>query len=77
MTLSNIKGSLGQVRYRKIYSLDDASKIVKDISKHKFDSTVDLAIKLGVDRKAVKWLGERFFTAWHWKRCKSFSFVYP
>ena len=33
--------------------MDDASKIVKDISKHKFDSTVDLAIKLGVDpRKA-------------------------
>ena len=33
------------------YSLDEAAKIVKDNSKVKFDATVDLAIRLGVDPK--------------------------
>jgi large subunit ribosomal protein L1 len=37
----------------KAYSVADASKIVKEISTTKFDSSVDLAIRLGVDpRKA-------------------------
>jgi len=37
----------------KAYSVVDASKIVKEISTTKFDSSVDLAIRLGVDpRKA-------------------------
>jgi len=37
----------------KAYSIVDASKIVKEISNTKFDSSVDLAIRLGVDpRKA-------------------------
>jgi large subunit ribosomal protein L1 len=37
----------------KSYSLSEASKIVKDITTTKFDSSVDLAIRLGVDpRKA-------------------------
>jgi len=37
----------------KAYSVVDASKIVKDITSTKFDSSVDLAIRLGVDpRKA-------------------------
>lgn len=33
----------------KSYSLADASKIVKDITTTKFDASVDLAIRLGVD----------------------------
>jgi large subunit ribosomal protein L1 len=37
----------------KAYSIADASKIVKDITTVKFDASVDLAIRLGVDpRKA-------------------------
>jgi len=37
----------------KSYSLSEASKIVKDITTTKFDASVDLAIRLGVDpRKA-------------------------
>jgi len=37
----------------KVYSLSEASKIVKDITTTKFDSSVDVAIRLGVDpRKA-------------------------
>ena len=37
----------------KAYTVDEASKIVKDITTTKFDASVDLAIRLGVDpRKA-------------------------
>ncbi|MBL7765252.1 MAG: 50S ribosomal protein L1 [Chitinophagaceae bacterium] len=35
----------------KIYSLEDASKMMKDINCTKFDSSVDLHIRLGVDPK--------------------------
>ena len=35
----------------KFYSIEDASKIVKDISFTKFDASVDLDIRLGVDPK--------------------------
>lgn len=54
MTLSkNRKEALSNYDIEKSYSLEDASKIVKDISKFKFDPTVDIAVRLGVDpRKA-------------------------
>jgi len=54
MTLSkNRKEALSKYDNEKSYSLEDASKIVKDISKLKFDPTVDIAVRLGVDpRKA-------------------------
>ena len=45
------KEALKNVDLNKSYSLDEASKIVKDNSKVKFDATVDLAIRLGVDPK--------------------------
>ena len=52
MTLSkNRKEALSKYDTEKSYSLEDASKIVKDISKVKFDPTVDIAIRLGVDPK--------------------------
>jgi large subunit ribosomal protein L1 len=35
----------------KVYSLKDASALVKDINCTKFDSSVDLHIRLGVDPK--------------------------
>src|SRR5215204_5676458 len=47
------KQSLSKVDRTKHYSLADASKLVKEISSTKFDSSVDLSILLGVDpRKA-------------------------
>ena len=49
----NRKEALSKYDTEKSYSLEDASKIVKDISKLKFDPTVDIAVRLGVDpRKA-------------------------
>lgn len=47
------KTALSKFDQAKTYSIADASKIVKDITTTKFDSSVDLAIRLGVDpRKA-------------------------
>ncbi|MFT5596293.1 MAG: large subunit ribosomal protein L1, partial [Flammeovirgaceae bacterium] len=47
------KEALGKFDPTKVYSLEEASGIVKEISTTKFDSSVDLAVRLGVDpRKA-------------------------
>jgi large subunit ribosomal protein L1 len=40
-----------KVDLAKIYSLEDASKIMKDINCTKFDSSVDIHVRLGVDPK--------------------------
>ena len=47
------KTAVGKYDAAKSYSVAEASKIVKDITTTKFDASVDLAIRLGVDpRKA-------------------------
>ena len=47
------KEAVAKIDKSKIYSLQEASVLVKDITKTKFDASVDLAIRLGVDpRKA-------------------------
>ena len=48
-TSKNRKSALENVDLNKLYNLDEASAIVKDNSKVKFDATVDLAVRLGVD----------------------------
>lgn len=50
-TTKNRKLSLEKIDLDKFYSLDEASKLVKEITTTKFDSSVDLAIRLGVDPK--------------------------
>jgi large subunit ribosomal protein L1 len=47
----NRKAVLAKFNLDKEYSLDDATKMLKDISFTKFDSSVDLDIRLGVDPK--------------------------
>ena len=37
--------------FQKSYSLEEASKIIKDISLTKFDASVDIDVRLGVDPK--------------------------
>ena len=47
------KAALAKVDVAKVYSLSEASSLIKEITNANFDSTVDLAIRLGVDpRKA-------------------------
>lgn len=45
------KAALAKFDQSKTYSLTEASKVVKEITTTKFDSSVDLAIRLGVDPK--------------------------
>ena len=47
----NRKSSLEKYDKDKLYSLKEASDIIKSFSKLKFDSSVDLALNLGVDPK--------------------------
>ena len=47
----NRKESLTKFETEKLYSLKEASDVVKNFSKLKFDSSVDLAVNLGVDPK--------------------------
>ena len=49
----NQKAVAGKIDSEKLYSLAEASALVKETSTTKFDGTVDLAVRLGVDpRKA-------------------------
>ena len=47
----NRKVSESKIDKTKLYSLDEASALIKEISTTKFDASVDLAIRLGVDPK--------------------------
>ena len=47
------KDALSKYDTSKIYSLEEASSVIKEISNVNFDSSIDLAVRLGVDpRKA-------------------------
>ncbi len=43
------KEALAKIEKDKLYSLDEASALIKEITKTKFDASVDLAVRLGVD----------------------------
>jgi large subunit ribosomal protein L1 len=49
----NKKAALGNLEKGKVYSIDEAAELVKNITFTKFDASVDIDIRLGVDpRKA-------------------------
>ena len=49
----NLKAALAKLEKGKVYSIDDAAELVKNITFTKFDASVDIDIRLGVDpRKA-------------------------
>ena len=47
----NRKEVIAKIDLDRSYSLDEASSLVKDLSKVKFDESIDLAVRLGVDPK--------------------------
>ena len=47
----NQKEAFAKIEASKFYSLSEASALVKEISNNKFDASVDIAIRLGVDPK--------------------------
>jgi len=49
----NQKVAVAKIEKGRIYSVDEASALIKEITNTKFDASIDLAIRLGVDpRKA-------------------------
>ena len=47
------KEAAAKIEKNKLYSLKDASALIKEVASAKFDESVDIAVKLGVDpRKA-------------------------
>ena len=47
------KDALAKIEKDKLYSLKEASALVKEMATTKFDSSVDISVRLGVDpRKA-------------------------
>lgn len=52
-TTKKMKASSAKIQPGKLYNLEEASALVKEVSTTKFDGSVDLAVRLGVDpRKA-------------------------
>lgn len=47
----NQKAAAAKIEASKFYSLNEASALVKEISNTKFDASVDIAVRLGVDPK--------------------------
>ena len=47
----NMKEASELIKKNTVYSFSEAASLMKSISKTKFDSSVDLAVKLGVDPK--------------------------
>ncbi len=43
------KGLLGKHDFQKMYSVEEAVQLVKEITNTKFDASVDVAVRLGVD----------------------------
>ena len=50
-TTKNQKNARAKIDTSIFYSLKDASKLIKDIATSKFDESIDIAIRLGVDPK--------------------------
>ena len=45
------KEAQAKVDKNKLYSIEDASSLVKEVNYAKFDASVDIAVRLGVDPK--------------------------
>ena len=47
----NTKASAAKIEAEKLYDLKEASQLVKDVTFTKFDASVDMDVRLGVDPK--------------------------
>ena len=45
------KEAVAKIEKSRLYSLNEASSLVKEISNSNFDASVDIAVRLGVDPK--------------------------
>ena len=90
-TSKNRKSALENVDFNKSYNLDEASAIIKDNATAKFDESVELAVRLGVDPRQANqmvrgvaslphgenhlWMNSHNFLMYLWG-LSFFSFIY-
>ena len=75
----NLKESRSKVDSKALYSLEEASSLVKEITTTKFDASIDLAVRLGVDPRKADQLVRRVVTLPHGtgKQVKVLALVTP
>ena len=61
------KEAVAKIDKSKLYSFSEASALVKEISNAKFDASVDIAVRLGVDPKKANQMvrGVASLTTWN------------
>ena len=52
------KNALKKFDIKKIYSVEEAVTVVKDVASAKFSEAVDIAVRLGVDPKRCVYVGD-------------------
>ena len=62
------KEAYAKVDKTKSYSLAEASALVKEITNVKFDASVDLAVRLGVDPRKANQMVRGVVTLTSWNR---------
>lgn len=62
------KEARAKMDMKSLYSLAAASSLVKEVTTTKFDASVDLAIRLGVDPKKSESNGQRSSYPSSWNR---------
>jgi large subunit ribosomal protein L1 len=72
------KDALSKFDVNNSYSLSDASSLIKDITYTKFDASVDIDVRLGVDPKKADQMVRGIVTLPHGtgKDCSSISTLY-
>ena len=75
----NLKESRSKVDSKALYSLEEASSLVKEITTTKFDASIDIAVRLGVDPRRAGQLVRGVVTLPHGtgKQVKVLALVTP
>ena len=68
------KEAYAKIEKDKLYSLEEASALIKEITKTKFDASVDLAVRLGVDPQKSQSNGKRCCNSYHTVQVKMSKF---
>ena len=60
------KEAVAKLEKNKAYSLEEASALVKEVNTAKFDASVDIAVRLGVDPRKANQMVRRVKISVYW-----------
>ena len=58
------KEAVAKLEKNKAYSLEEASALVKEVNTAKFDASVDIAVRLGVDPRKANQIKTSVYWLW-------------